>query len=468
MTVDNEDRIRKWRAERLRVAEEDRDTRAQDAAAARQARAEDAAAAREARVQDAATARQARAEEAKRARQEQIAAEEENRRAEASEQLPSEDMVGRARMLLLERRQARFRELSRQLALFIGVPTLIVAVYLFFIATPLFETESAFTVQTSQDSAAPPAGGLFAVAVSSSTMPDAFKAREFILSHQMMTLMEEKHGFMSYFESSEMDPLSRLGAIPGLNTDRHAYYLRRVKVGVDVQEGLLRLHVQARTPEDAVRFARNILEFAELQVNHLSEKVRTDQITSLNADAEEAEKQVLLSRREVAAVQSRRGDIAPEETTAGIYQLISNLEIQVADTERERDTLLQNGLDKSPMLPRLEARISALQKQIGEQRGRLVDRGSNRSLQRTLGEYENAMVLKEIAQTRWESALRTLEQAKLQVLRQRRYFVIVVEPSAPTSSSTFDIFGKIATILLALLGIYAVVRVILAMRRLRG
>jgi capsular polysaccharide transport system permease protein len=384
-------------------------------------------------------------------------------RGEVVHRLPNDIEIQDARLAIIERRKVRWRTIFRRTLIFALIPLVVVLLYLWLIATKLYQGEAIFTVQTSSQSAPSPTAGLLAIGGANSTIGDAFKAREFILSRPMMDDLEKRYGFMSHFASSEMDPLTRFRSPLGLNRDPYNYYLERVRVAVDVQEGILRLYVQARTPEDARRFGNAILASAEAHVNRFSDKISEDQISSLTRDVQNAEQQVADARRSLAVVQARRGELAPEQAATAVYQLISNLELQRAEAQRERDALLNQGLTDSPLLPRLTARVEELNSQISEQRRRLVNPGGD-SLQRTLGEFENASARKQIAQARWESTLNTRQQAYLRILEQRRDFVVIVGMSVGTFPKVRDILPIAAPILLLLTFIYAA---IFAIRRAR-
>jgi capsular polysaccharide transport system permease protein len=388
-------------------------------------------------------------------------------RPAAAPSASDEARLEEARLAILERRRERWRMLVRRAMLFVAVPLLSVLLYIGLIATPLYQGEAVFTVQTSADAAPSPSAGLFGVGAASSTIADAFKAREFILSRPMMDHMEERHGFMSHFASFRMDPLTRFRSPLGLNYDPLDYYRKRVRVAVDVQEGILRLYVQARTDEDAIRFGNAILAAAEAHVNRFSDKISEDQIAALTRDVQEAERQVAETRRSLAAVQARRGDVAPQQTAAAVYQLISQLELQLAEAERERNALLEQGLTESPLLPRLSARVEELRSQIAEQRQRLANPGGG-SLIRTLNEYESATARTEIAQARWESTLNTLQQAYLRILEQRRYFVLVVGMSAGAKPLVRDIAAIAIPILVLIALIYAILFIVRQVRAETG
>jgi capsular polysaccharide transport system permease protein len=254
-----------------------------------------------------------------------------------------------------------------------------------------------------------------------------------------------------------MDPLQRFKSPLGLNRDPLDYYRKRVRVAVDVQEGLLTLYVQARTPQDAERFGNAILAAAQRHVNEYSAKMSADQINALDRDVQNSARELADARRSLAVLQARRGDLNPEQTATAVYQLISNLELQLAEAKRERNSLLDQGLTNSPLLPRLNSRVEELQSQITEQRQRLASPGGT-SMVRTVNEFENASSRKELAQTRYQTTLDTLQQAYLKILEQRRYFVTIVAFSVGSFPAVRDVATIAWPILLLLALIFAMSR----------
>lgn len=374
----------------------------------------------------------------------------------AGEPRSHEISLDEARATIQLRRRERWRLVIRRAVTFIGVPLLTFLAYVWLIATPLYQGEAVFTVQTSSQSTPAATAGLFGLGAGTATIADAFKAREFILSRPMMDYMEKRYGFMSHFATAGMDPLQRLRGPFGVNDNSFDYYRKRVRVAVDVQEGILRLYVQARTQKDAIRFGNALLAAAERHVNEYSEKISSDQISALSRDVQTAEQQVAETRRSLAAVQARRGELSPEATATAVYQLISSLELQLAEAQRERNALLDQGLTNSPLLPRLTARMEELRAQIADQRRRLVNPGGG-SLARTLNEYESASSRKEIAQARWQSTLNTLQQAYLRILEERRYFVIIVNMAVGSDPKVRDLLTIAWPLLLLLAFIYALI-----------
>ena len=370
---------------------------------------------------------------------------------------PHEITLEEARAAIRYRRREQWRKILRRTGLYVGIPLLAVLAYIALIATPLYQGEAVFTVQTSADTGSAATAGLFGLGSSTGAVADALKTREYILSRPMMDDMEKRYGFMSHFESSDMDLLERFRSPLGINRDPLDYYRKRVRVAVDIQEGMLTLYVQARTPADAKRFGTAILSAAERQVNDFSERMRADQVDALARDVQDSEREVADARRGLAVIQARRGDLNPQQTAAAIYQLISSLELQLAEAQRERNSLLDQGLTNSPLLPGLNSRVEELRSQIADQRQRLANpRGG--SLVRTVNEFENASARKEIAETRYETTLKTLQEAYLRILEQRRYFITVVGLSVGSFPAVRDVVSIIWPILLLVALAFLVVR----------
>ena len=191
-------------------------------------------------------------------------------------------------------------------------------------------------------------------------------------------------------------------------------------------------------------------------MNEFSDKISSDQINALTNDVQTAERQVADTRRTLAQVQARRGDLSPEATATAVYQLISSLELQLAEADRQRKALLDQGLTNSPLLPPLNARVQELRAQIAEQRARLANPGGG-SLARSVNEFESATAKKEIAQARWETTLKTLQQAYLRILEERRYFVIIVQMAVGSYPKVRDVLTIAWPILLFLALIYGLV-----------
>lgn len=453
--MNNEDRIANWR-----------EGRKLEALAGKEERTTAGIIARDQRLADAAAASAQRAEEGKRARIEAAAAEEAKRIEVATSLLPSLQDVEEARDQMLKDRREASRQRLRTGLLSVGIPTLITAAYFAFIATPFYEAHAVFSIQTGTSQVSAPAAGIFSIGMPSSSLPQAFETREFILSREMMNAMNARYGFANHYRGHGVDPLSAPRIIPALGIDEYSNYLRRVHVDVDIQASLLTVSVEALTPADAVAYVNDLLALAQARVDEMSQTLAGDRQAALSNAAVQAETEYLQAASQVSSVQKRSGELSPQQTAATVYQVIGNLETQAADAERQHDSLLASGLTESPLLAKLTAKASQIRTQIAKQRGRLM--GGSEGLQGTTSRLDMAMVRRDMARDRLQSSLRTVEQGRLNDFDQRRYLMVVAKPVLP-SIATVNAWPY-AAVLVALLSamLAGTISIVRLLRRTRS
>lgn len=373
-------------------------------------------------------------------RKEELRQQEEARRREIEALLPSEADVS-ARLEELNRRERR-RQIQRlrNIALFGLLPVLLVLAYISFIQEHYFQTESSFAITTVNSAPQSPALNLMGMGGGGAGMADGYRVREYLRSPEVMQVMEQDHGYLSHFAGG------------GSDLD---FYRDRVSVLVDQQEGLLTLKVDGETPEAAVRYAGILLDLARSKVRDISQSIDEDQLEDLVAVEQEAQDALARAQARVQEIQTSQADLDPRMSAEGIYTIINNLQVELAEAEARREALLANGLTESPFLPRLEARIQALRRQIAEQQGQLTDARGDGSLGRSLALVEAAVAEREAAVETLASARSVLEQARLRGLEQRKYLVMIASPMQPEQreeSRLQDLLLVLAAALALILG----------------
>lgn len=358
-------------------------------------------------------------------RKEELRQQEDERRREIEALLPSEvDVSARLDELNRRERQRQMRRL-RNIALFGLLPVLLVLAYITLIKEQYFQTEAAFAITTVNSAPQSPAANLMGLGGGGAGMTDGYRVREYLRSREVMQVMEREHGYLSHFEG-RAEP-----AAAGTALD-YGFYQDRVSILVDQQEGLLTLNVDGATPEDAVRYAGILLDLARDKVREISASIDEDQLQDLVQVEEQAQDELSEAQGRVQEIQTRQAELDPRLSAQGIYSIINNLEVELAEAEARRQALLSNGLSESPFLPRLDARIQALQQQIGEQQGRLVSTQEGGSLGRSLALFEAAVAERDAAAQTLAAARNTLQQARLRGLEQRKYLVLIASPMQPT------------------------------------
>jgi capsular polysaccharide transport system permease protein len=446
--VDREERLRVWRLERQRVAESERAERLERLLQQREAISRERQSAQKAKLSpnpfEPMLASTQTTEDRLR---DSNPSSDSSPLLEAPIPALSEGGMSQLRQKLQERQREQTGQRTILLML-LWLLGFVVLTYHQWVATRLYTATATLTVLVNREEAQP-AMGVFKLG-GGPTMTDAFKAQAYILSSGMMQEMESQMGMMRYYAQDSIDPLQRLNSPWGLHQDPLTYFRSRVKVAVDIQEGLIHLFVQAFSPEMAQRFAQQILKLTERHVNEMNERSQLDQLSALENDVREAERTLTDARKVLSQAQQKQGLIEPRSSATAVYQLIASLEAQLAEARRERISLLRSGLDMSPLLPRLDSQIVSLQQQIAEQNDKLVSASGRPSLQQGLSDFEDAVSRRDLAQMRWTSAVKTLQDARLQNLRDRRYVLVV---SSPHPQAGQKVWRVLAWSLLMLLGL---------------
>lgn len=261
-------------------------------------------------------------------------------------------------------------------------------------------------------------------------LSDAYRIREYLKSREAMMVMEKRYGFLTHFRTGTLDPFSRPFHMPVLGIDDHDFYKRKIHVGIDVREGIVRIEVEALTAKDATRFANGLLLLAKERTKNISDMLHRDQTASLEGDVRRAEGEMRAASNELAAAQRRSQEIDPQLAASTTYQLISSLQTTLVNRQAQRDSIMANQMTESPLLSRLDGEIASLKRQIAQHHAKLAG-GGDRTVAAASSNLGPANTKLRLSQIGLEASLRTLEQANLNNIGQRRYLVVISNPVLP-------------------------------------
>lgn len=364
---------------------------------------------------------------------------------------------------ILKRRRRKGSLLLARLLFFVLLPTLFAGWYYYKVATPLFSTRSEFVIQQSE-TASTGLGGLFS-GTQFATSQDSIAVQGYLQSRDALLRLDRDIGFRSHFSNPAIDPIQRLadGA-----TDEATYklYKRNVKISYDPTEGLVRLEVSATDPQTAVAYARSLIGYAEEQVDHLTQRLREDQMSGARDSYDDAEKKMVEAQREVVTLQERFKVLSSEIEVSLIASQITGLETQLT---QDRLSLAQMESNETPNLARMEPlkrRIGTLEAQIAKLRSKLTeDSSTGLSLAKVQSELLVAQADLQTRQLLLAQSLQQLETARIEANRQVRYLSLSVNPTAPDEPSYPRAFENTMVALLIFAGIYLMISMTAAILR---
>lgn len=354
---------------------------------------------------------------------------------------------------IARRRRRNIVLLALRVAFFVGLPTLLAGYYFTQVATPMYATKSEFIIQQAEPAAASGLGGLFQ-GTSMATQQDSISVQSYLGSREAMLRLDEEYGFREHFSDPSIDPLQRLGPNASLS-DAYNIYTRRIELSYDPTEGLVRMEVVAASPEKSLEFSNALIGYAEEQVDHMTARLRRDQMSGAREVYESAENARNEALQVLTEIQSEAEVLDPAAENAALMSRIANLEQQRDQLTLELSSLLDNPSPNAARVNATQARIDRIDSQIVNvrnqitqgQQGRLSQTEISARLREAEENYQARLLLV-------QDALRSMESARQEANRQVRYLSMSVRPIPPDSPSYPRAFENTAVAFLIFSGIY--------------
>ena len=355
---------------------------------------------------------------------------------------------------IVRRRQRNFIMLLTRLAFFVFLPTILAGFYYYKLATPLYATKSEFLVQ--QAEAQGMGGGLGSLfrGTQFATSQDAITVQSYLQSRDAMLRLDDEEGFKAHFSQDFIDPIQRLE--PGA-TNEAAYkiFRRNVKIAYDPTEGIIKMEVIAADPASSQRFAEALLRYAEAQVDHLTQRVREDQMSGARDSYNDAEAKVQAAQQQVLDLQEKLGVLDPKVETAMVMGQVAELEATLRQKQLELQQLLDNAKPSRARVAGVKGDISRLDAQVGELRASMTEgTPGTASLAQVSGKLRIAETELQTRQLMLSQSLQQLETARIEANRQVRYLTLGVSPIAPDEPTYPRAFESTALAFLIFAGIY--------------
>ncbi len=381
-------------------------------------------------------------------------------RADAS--LVSE--IQRMQQDIARRRRKRLVLLFARLFVFVLIPTIIAGWYFYRVATPVYATYTEFVIQSADQKGGGGLGGLFAGTGLASSQ-DSNTVQGYLQSREAMLRLEADLGFRKHFQNPDIDPLQRLEADASLEAT-YDVYQRFVLISHDPTEGLIRLEVMAMDPQTSEAWAKQLIKYAEEQVDQLTQRMRVSQMAVAQAGYDDAQVKLAESQRRLIELQQSFNVLSSDTEVSLITAQIADLEKQLTQEKLSLDQMESNSNPNQARMDPVKRRIATLEEEIASRRALMTEgsAGSN-SLAEIQGELLMAEADVKTRQTIMAQALQTMELARIEAGRQVRYLSVSVSPTPPDEPAYPKAFENTMVTLLIMLGIYLMISMTAAILR---
>lgn len=343
----------------------------------------------------------------------------------------------------------------KRLLLAVVLPTLLLGAYWVFAYTPVYEASVVVIPRSGETpAAADPAGAMLGAALRSKDV-DSHMIAQYILSPDMLRLLDAELDLRAAFSAPEIHRWQRLPA--DASFDRFLdYYRDKVRVIVDSSS---LLHVQARgfTSEQARALADRIIARSEDMLNGVSRQLAAKQVDFIRVEVGKAETLFKDRTQQLAVYQNQAGQLDPNRTSESLMAVIARMERELA----EQNTILAGQRTfisaDSPRFVEAEARIQALTSEIRNLRERLVGRAETTgSLSQEILKFNDAAMETEFAAKTYASALLALQAAHAQAALNIRTLIIIAQPSTLEDPT----YPKLGYWMLSAFGLFALLAVL--------
>ena len=357
---------------------------------------------------------------------------------------------------IMLRRRRKLMLLLARLAFFVALPTFIAGWYFYRVATPMYATNSEFLILQADNAGGSGLGGLLS-GTQFATSQDSIAVQSFLESKDAMLRLDGDAGFETHFAQDWIDPIQRL--TPDATTeDTYNVYRKRVKIGYDPTEGVIRMQVVAADPQISAEFSRRLIAYAEARVNNMSHQKRGDQMKDALAAFEEAQTARREAQESLVRLQQEGAVLDPEGVIAGLRSQINSVEVQLQDKQLQLAALTDNARPNQAKVDGARGDIRRLEALLAELNSRMTDASMGENSLASLSvRIQMAQADLATRDLMLQSALQQVEQTRMEANRQVRYLTTSVEPVASEAPSFPRKFENTILAFLIFAGIYLMI-----------
>lgn len=363
--------------------------------------------------------------------------------------------IGQIQRDIARRRRRKLALLMTRLAFFVLLPTLIAGYYFYRVATPMYTSESEMLILQA-DSSAGSYGGLLS-GTQWATSQDSITVQSYLMSKPAMLRLDQDLGFKAHFSQDWIDPIQRM-APDASNETAFKTYKKRVKIGFDPTEGVIRMAITAADPEIAAAFSKLLISYAEERVNAISQEKRGDQMKDAIEAFETAQEERRLAQEELVRLQLEGSVLDPEGVIATLRSQINGVEVQLQEKQLQLAALQDNLRPNPAKVEGAKGDVRRLKQLLEELNAKMVDvsKGEN-SLAQLSVRIQMAQADLATRDMMLQSTLQQVDQTRSEANRQVRYLTTAVEPIPSEDPSYPKKFENTVLAFLIFAGIYLMI-----------
>ena len=306
---------------------------------------------------------------------------------------------------------------------------IVINVYWAFVATDRYVSKAHVVLQSSD--LAPPDLSFSSMLSGSaaSDTADLLLLRDFLMSVDMLKLLDQELDLRSHFSQSGIDYFSRFDPQDEIEYF-HKYYLKRINIYLDDYSGVLRINASAFDRATAIAIVELLIKHGENHMNQMGQRLAREQVAFIERQVVELNDRLEKAHNVVLTYQNEEGLISPTGTVEALSTVIAELKGQLARLEAQKSAISRFQSSRSSEMVRLNSEIDALKKQIIIESTKLTAT-QGKALNKVTAEYETLMLRAKFAQELYSNALATLEATRVEAARKLKQVAVLQTPTQP-------------------------------------
>lgn len=338
------------------------------------------------------------------------------------------------------------------------VPAFACLLYLVFLATPQFVSESRFVVRGSLERLGIDSVGQAAALSALNNSQEAHVIADYIRSPRIVTDIAKEFDLKRLYAGSSLDVIWHLSA--DSSPDRIVrHWQRMASAEVDATTGIITVRIHAFQPDEAQALNQAVLKLSEALVAGFTQKMRTQRLKEALADSNAAQAEINTLLTVLETERGREETLDPLTTATTLATLVSSLRDERATLVAAREAAASRLAANAPSLALTNERVRALDAQIGLVVATMQDKHRAAAASDLL----SAASLFDVLQTRRELVTRrvaraetALAQARQDAIRQQVYLDVFMRPTLGEAKAHPKPLQTTILLLLALAAIWAI------------
>lgn len=309
------------------------------------------------------------------------------------------------------------------------IAIILVTTYWLFIATPRYSSESSIVLE-SPGIGAPTLNFQSLLNGGGNSRGDMLLLRDHLLSVDMLNKLEQSLPLRNHYSSNDIDWIYRLKDKNTEIENWHNHFLKFINVELDDYAQVLRIKIQAYTPEMANTIAKTMLLEGERHMNEMGRRLAEEQVRFLDEQVKQLKINFDQELQKLITFQNKSGLVSPQGELQSLSSVVSSMQSQISNLSAHRATLLSYQRSNSADVKRVDAEIVALKQQIESERQRQA-KSSGDALNVLSSEYQILEMNMMFAKESYSGALAALQNTKIEAARKLKQVSVLQTPTYP-------------------------------------